>query len=89
MNSYYPFKKQEFSPNMISVYSMYYIASNSNPDVYFGGDLLLSVQSVTDFTELLKHNAMILFLEVVKLLSLLHTTSSSCIQMSGLLILAT
>ena len=89
MNSYYPFKKQEFSPNMISVCSMYYIASNSSPDVYFGGDLLLSVQSVTDFTELLKHNAMILILEVVKLPILLQNTSSSCIQMSGLLILAT
>ena len=51
MNSYYPFKKQEFSPSMISVYSMYYIASDSSPNVYFGGDLLLSVQNVTDFTE--------------------------------------
>ena len=66
---------------------MYYIASNSIPSVHLGGDLLLSVQSVIDSTQPL--NTMILILEIVKLRILLHTTSSLCIQMSGLLIVAT
>ena len=52
---------------------MYCIASNSGPNVYFGGDLPMSVQNVEDFTQPL--NTTILILEIVKLPILLHTTS--------------
>ena len=35
---------------------MYCIASNSGPSIYLGGDLLLGVQNVADFTESLRYH---------------------------------
>ena len=57
VNSYLPIKKSKSIHQVcFAVCGMYCVTSSSGPSIYLGGDLLLSVQNVADFTERLIHH---------------------------------